>query len=140
MLSKSGVFIWGYCKREMTLNNAGKMINQTWDEIPVYYNGFNIHQFNVMPSHIHGIIEIVGATPCGRPESWQPQQNGQSFDGKLWQRNYWEHIIRNDNEYNRISQYIIDNPSKWENDKLNAGSGNVVMEIQPEYNSEIWMV
>ncbi len=36
----------------------------------------------------------------------------QRFNKKLWQRNYWEHIIRNDNEYNRIAQYIIDNPQK----------------------------
>jgi putative transposase len=43
------------------------------------------------------------------------------FDGKLWQRNYWEHIIRKETEYNRIAQYIIDNPIKWENDKLNGG-------------------
>ena len=46
--------------------------------------------------------------------------NWPSFDKKLWQRNYWEHIIRNENEYNRISQYIINNPIKWENNKLNG--------------------
>jgi REP element-mobilizing transposase RayT len=63
--------------------------------------------------------------------NWQP------FDGKLWQRNYWEHIIRNENEYNRIAQYIFDNPIKWKNDKLNGGDGNIVMEPQAEYNSEI---
>ena len=45
--------------------------------------------------------------------------NWQRFNGKLWQRNYWEHIIRNENEYNRISQYIIENPIKWDLDKLN---------------------
>lgn len=41
------------------------------------------------------------------------------FDGKLWQRNYWEHIIRNQNEYQRIAQYIINNPQKWQQDKMN---------------------
>ena len=44
--------------------------------------------------------------------------NWQRFDGKLWQRNYWERIIRNENEYLQISKYIIENPMKWENDKL----------------------
>ena len=44
-----------------------------------------------------------------------------------WQRNYWEHIIRNKTEYNRITQYIIDNPVIWKNDKLNGGTGNIVM-------------
>jgi REP element-mobilizing transposase RayT len=44
--------------------------------------------------------------------------NWESFNGKLWQRNYWEHIIRNDKSYNRISEYIINNPQNWDNDKL----------------------
>ena len=68
------------------------------------------------------------------------QNEWQRFDGKLWQRNYWEHIIRDENEYNRIAQYIIDNPIKWENDKLNDGNGNIVMETQLEYANEIWMI
>jgi putative transposase len=44
---------------------------------------------------------------------WQP------FNGKLWQRNYWEHIIRNDESYKRIAEYINNNPAEWINDKLN---------------------
>jgi putative transposase len=43
---------------------------------------------------------------------WRP------FDGKLWQRNYWEHIIRNPNAYQTISEYIINNPKKWGQDKF----------------------
>ncbi len=39
--------------------------------------------------------------------------------GKLWQRNYWEHIIRNEREYERVSAYIVNNPIKWADDKLN---------------------
>jgi REP element-mobilizing transposase RayT len=42
------------------------------------------------------------------------------FDGKLWQRNYWEHIIRDEGSYDRIAEYIIQNPSKWNDDQLNA--------------------
>jgi hypothetical protein len=55
-------------------------------------------------------------------------KNWQRFDEKLWQRNYWEHIIRNENEFSRISEYIKNNPLKWKNDKLNGSSGNIVME------------
>ncbi|NOY58779.1 MAG: transposase [Calditrichaeota bacterium] len=40
------------------------------------------------------------------------------FNGKLWQRNYWEHIIRNENEYIRISEYIKNNPLNWKDDKF----------------------
>lgn len=38
--------------------------------------------------------------------------------GKLWQRNYYEHIIRNEQSYHTISNYIINNPSKWNDDKF----------------------
>ena len=43
---------------------------------------------------------------------WQP------FNGKLWQRNYYEHIIRDEKSYQRISEYIINNPKNWGNDKF----------------------
>jgi len=45
--------------------------------------------------------------------------NWKRFDKKLWQRNYWEHIIRNDAEYKRIADYINKNPAKWIDDKFN---------------------
>ena len=40
------------------------------------------------------------------------------FYKKLWHRNYYEHIIRNEKSYHRISQYIINNPKKWQEDKF----------------------
>jgi len=40
--------------------------------------------------------------------------------GKLWQRNYYEHIIRDEKAYQNISDYIINNPSKWSNDKFSS--------------------
>ena len=45
-------------------------------------------------------------------------QNWEQFDKKLWQRNYWEHIIRNDTEYHRVANYIINNPAKWNDDQF----------------------
>ena len=69
------------------------------------------------------------------------KNNGwQRFDRKLWQRNYWEHIVRNQHEYQRIAQYIIDNPRKWYNDKLNNGDGNKVMESSIPYHTAPWMI
>lgn len=48
------------------------------------------------------------------------RENGwHRFDGHLWQRNYWEHVIRNEDDLNEIRQYIIDNPSAWDRDKMN---------------------
>jgi putative transposase len=43
----------------------------------------------------------------------------QRFTGKLWQRNYWEHVIRDQKSFDMISEYIINNPKNWPTDKLN---------------------
>jgi putative transposase len=48
--------------------------------------------------------------------NWSP------FNKRLWQRNYYEHIIRDENELNRIRKYIIDNPFKWDQDKENPNN------------------
>lgn len=53
---------------------------------------------------------IRGVKNCG----WQ------RFDKKLWQRNYWEHIIRNEQAYQNISNYIINNPKNWDKDRFHT--------------------
>ena len=73
------------------------------------------------------------------------QLGWQSFPGKLWQRNYWEHIIRNEMELNRIREYIHDNPSQWESDRLNLHNDrsvypSMVREPVVTYATEGWMV
>lgn len=79
-----------------------------------------------------------GVKQCG----WEP------FPGKLWQRNYWEHIVRNETELNRIREYIQNNPAQWESDKLypNSAPGpngapgpNQLREPIAEYGVEAWM-
>jgi REP element-mobilizing transposase RayT len=121
---------------EMHLNDAGKMIQRVWDEIPIYYPSIGIEQFIVMPNHIHGIIAIHDMPPprLSLPEVVQrfktmttkqytdgvKYHHWQSFSGKLWQRNYWEHIIRTEQSQREIATYIITNPAQWETDTLHT--------------------
>jgi putative transposase len=49
------------------------------------------------------------------------QNNWHPFDGKFWQRNYYEHVIRDDNEFNRIREYVAANPANWDRDEENPG-------------------
>jgi len=49
-------------------------------------------------------------------DNWPP------FPGKLWQRNYYERIIRNENELHQTQQYIHDNPTQWDNDDENPSN------------------
>ncbi|MDI9571434.1 MAG: transposase [Pseudomonadota bacterium] len=52
------------------------------------------------------------------------QNRWPTFSGKLWQRNYYEHIIRNENELNRSRQYIMYNPVKWDTNRENPKTMN----------------
>jgi len=73
------------------------------------------------------------------------QSGWQRFPGKLWQRNYWEHIIRNEMELDRIREYIYTNPTLWESDRLNFGKNETafsttVRESIYHYPTKGWMV
>ncbi len=56
--------------------------------------------------------------------------------GRFWQDNYYEHIIRNNGEMERIRRYIADNPLRWELDRENPGFDKSRQSKQPES----WMV
>jgi REP element-mobilizing transposase RayT len=103
-------------------------------------------EFVVMPNHVHGIIWIVDddcrGTAALRPYNYDTPPPVNVIPGSLgaivrayksavtkrintmrgtpgvpvWQRNYYEHIIRNDRELERIRQYILDNPALWVED------------------------
>jgi len=47
------------------------------------------------------------------------QNNWEPFDKKIWQRNYYDRIIRSEKELDKIKKYIFENPSKWELDRNN---------------------
>jgi REP element-mobilizing transposase RayT len=134
---------------DMILNQRGEMVERTWRELAECYPGVEVDAFVVMPNHVHGIIVLVGAGPRACPEgSGQPQgvartislpdvvhrfkslttakyrwgvhnDGWRPFPGRLWQRNYYEHIVRDEEELNRVRQYIIDNPARWEDDVEN---------------------
>jgi REP-associated tyrosine transposase len=155
--------------RKMKLNNAGEMIQTIWNKIPEYYPNILTDAFVVMPNHIHGIINTVGADSISArtdPEKRAEMDSAPTlgavvqmfkrystieyikmvkqhivpaFSKRIWQRNYWEHIVRNENELNCIRDYIRSNPHKWETDKLNGGASNVVMEPSVVYGDESWM-
>jgi REP element-mobilizing transposase RayT len=60
----------------------------------------------------------MGVALCGNPNNWP------RFNGKLWQRNYYEHIIRGEQSYERIANYIINNSAKWNEDKFHNQNEN----------------
>ncbi|MBL1351727.1 MAG: transposase [Zetaproteobacteria bacterium] len=118
----------------MVFNDAGNMIEKLWREIPNHFKNTRLHEYIIMPNHIHGIIEIsstcktigniVGAFKSLTTNEYikMVKQNIlPSFDKRIWQHNYWEHIIRDEHEHTHIAQYMMDNPQTWAMDQLNVG-------------------
>ena len=62
----------------MILNDAGRMVQETWHDIPKYYLGLELDVMQIMPNHLHGIIVIseVGTGPCACPNP--DIENGQA--------------------------------------------------------------
>lgn len=132
---------------EMRLNNAGKMAERVWTDLPNRFAIIALDCYVVMPNHIHVLFQITNqpGQPRGRaPTDAQPSEttmgdivgaykslttdeyihgvrdkNWSSFPGRLWQRNYYEHVVRDDDEMDRIRTYIADNPRHWENGDMN---------------------
>ncbi len=128
--------------RKMVLNDAGRVAEKCWYAIPEHFPHVGLGTFVVMPNHIHGILLIndktVGAKNFSPPQSDQnPSGTSQTIGSvirgfkigvtkwmrqntefyNIWQRNYHEHIIRNEDELNRIRKYITDNPAKRVSDR-----------------------
>ena len=118
---------------KMVLNNAGKAANQCWHDIPEHYQNIQLHEFVTMPNHIHGIVGMENISekrvPLGNVvrgfkigvTKWFRQNLQYPVSKPVWQRNYWEHVIRNEKEHAHLAEYIINNPAKWDDDKLNDG-------------------
>ena len=128
-------------KCEMQLNEFGQIIQTTWHDLVNHVARIELDAFVIMPNHIHGIITIVGAGSEPAPTNTNPKQpplseivrQSKTFSARrinlarntpgepVWQRNYYEHIIRDEKSYLRIAQYILDNPVKWELDSMYTG-------------------
>ncbi|MBN2703308.1 MAG: transposase [Pontiellaceae bacterium] len=128
---------------QMRLNDAGRVVEQCWNEIPAHFPHVALDEFVVMPNHVHGILLImdhVGAKNIS-PLPGTSKTIGSVIRGfkigvtkwfrqntplfVIWQRNYYEHIIRNDESLNRIREYIVNNPAQWEMDRENPATVTV---------------
>lgn len=132
----------------MKLNETGKIIEYVWKSLP---NRFPIilDEFQIMPNHVHMIIHIVvraihnddvraiHESPLHKRSLLSQiigylKMNSAKLIHQInpnipvWQRNYYERIIRNEEEYINIKKYIQANPSAWEKDENNPTNTNFV--------------
>lgn len=127
-------------------NPFGKIAAECWQQIPDHFPNVRLDEWVVMPNHVHGIIVIVSGTHAvGRTHAsplrvYRGPDRGSigaivgSYKSavtkrinvlrgkpgeRVWQREYHDRIIRNDDEWERIRWYIRRNPEKWDSDRNN---------------------
>ncbi len=71
-----------------------------------------------MGSPLHRVVQWFKTMTTNEYIRGVKYMNWTPFDKKMWQRNYYEHIIRNQKSYQNITEYIINNPINWEKDKF----------------------
>jgi putative transposase len=132
---------------EIRPKEAALMLEKWWSELQRKFPGVETDEFVIMSNHFQGVIAIaVGTDLCVCPLDTKGAHAGAPlpqivqwfktmttntyiqgvkrtgwapFEGKLWQRNYYEHIIRNEDDLEHIRKYIADNPFAWESDNEN---------------------
>ena len=130
----------------MVLSESGRIVQEEWEQTHIVRPYVQLDAFVVMPNHLHGILIIMNvntgtAAPCpykkrdfGRPimgvlptiirslksiTSRRINELRKTPGFPVWQRNYYEHIIRNDHALENIRDYIVMNPMRWHLDQEN---------------------
>ena len=133
---------------QMCLNKIGCIVAEEWLRSSEIRPGIELDEWIIMPNHIHAIVVFthsVGAHSCAplpdAPLQGMPYRKPRSLSSMIagfksaatkrineirqtpaipvWQRNYYEHIIRNEESLHNIRQYITNNPSNWLYDSEN---------------------
>jgi REP element-mobilizing transposase RayT len=138
----------------------GIVVQDCWNDLPNHHPQIELDSFVLMPNHIHGIICIVGndVDVAATPASPIPRRAHGPLSGSLsaivgsfkasvtrnvnqiragagtriWQPNFYEHVIRNERALDLIREYIENNPARWHEDEHNADA------VRPE-SFERWL-
>ena len=146
---------------EMGLNEAGKIIQTTWDALPRRYANIDLDVFVVMPTHVHGVIVLTDRPLVGAGLALPGSKGAASSAPTLgdvirtfksvsairvnrllmrtgqpmWHRNYYEHIIRSQDEFDKIREYIVNNPVRWVFDHENPAT----LDTPNDFDKELFM-
>ncbi len=131
---------------EMILSDAGKIVNQIWNEIPEKFENVKLDVYQIMPDHFHGIIKIcrnlihqipipnefksgirnnpmeLKSISLGRIIRWFKGRSRFEIERMIpnfkWQSRFYDRVIRDNKEFDFISEYIVNNPLNWHNNIL----------------------
>jgi putative transposase len=121
-------------EQEVHLSTLGCIVEEEWLRAETIREYIHIGAYVIMPNHIHGLVYIndvdrsntndrsttlaprsLGAVigQFKRATTARARQLGIEPPNGIWQRNFYEHIVRNDADHSRIVAYIAANPRRW---------------------------
>ena len=122
-----------------TYNERSILVVEQWLDLMHRFPGIHLDAYSLMPDHFHGIIRISSTPPatnnitlsdiiCAFKSTTTKLCN--KMDGKpgrkIWQRSYYDRIIRDDLELNAIRRYIVENPHRWKENEHYLFSNEMV--------------
>ena len=148
--------------KKMVVSQIGRIVEEEWLNTPLLRSNVSLDTFVVMPNHFHGIIAITSTgrgaarrAPTverfGKPVARSLATIIRSFKSATtkrineirdtpgqpcWQRNYYEHVIRGEEELTRARTYIIMNPLSWHLDRENPQNLIGARRAVPLHNPE----
>jgi len=119
----------GHAKTETTIKNDTNPVGVDLCVCPHVANR-TVPKRNTTGRHaglpLHEVIQWFKTMTTNEYIRGVKNSGWQSFDKKMWQRNYWEHIIRNEQSYIKLVEYIENNPLKWDMDSLHPDNAEVL--------------
>ncbi len=124
--------LFGYVTEgKMILNQYGKIAQAEWQRTKDLRKNVFLDSYVVMPNHFHAILIIktednahvpqiastVGDVMKGYKQAVTIGMRSLGYSGKVWQRGYYDHIIRNIYDYDATMAYITNNPQNWSKDQ-----------------------
>ena len=119
---------------KMMLSKYGKAVDEQIALMDSVYDNVIVEKYVIMPNHIHLLMRVENKSESGTSRTPSPTNSviaifvstlkrftNKNVGKKLWQRSYYDHIVRNENEYLKIWEYINSNAQKWQNDKYYTG-------------------
>lgn len=112
---------------QVVLSSIGKIVSDVWYSLPQRFpclDAISQSIFVVMPDHIHGILQITAGGASPSPTLYQILGSFKSITTietnrllgtpgqKLWQRSAYEHILRNQQDFDEAAGYIAENPAR----------------------------
>ena len=102
----------------VVLSKTGIQVQSAIKELPDVFPEITVHAFVVMPNHLHMLIELGdSAKSLSSIVNYFKGHVTRRTNRGIWQKSFYDHVVRDEKDYLRILKYIEDNPGKWSEDR-----------------------